>query len=343
VDIFTRQKEFAIPTDKRLVVEVDGKTALIHACFGHKINETLGRVITSLLAARLGASVAMEVNPYWIQLELPNAVSAEQIAELVRQLKPEFVKPLIGITLKNSMLLKWKLVQVARKFGVIEREVEHKYLNVNKLAELLKDTPVYKEALNDITNNKLDFERTSDLLKQIQNAEIQVVTSKLSPLSRQRHYGTRELLVTDNPDISILTALKNRILNDRVILFCLTCKKWKSKIHVASVPEQPQCPLCNSKLIAALKPWEDEEVAVVKKSENVKTAEEKARAKRVYRNANLVLSHGKKGVIALASRGLGPEAASRVIRKSRLDEEGFYRDILRHERHYTRTRRFWHN
>jgi ATP-dependent Lhr-like helicase len=343
VDLFTRQKEFAIPTDKRLVVEVDGKTALIHACFGHKINETLGRVITSLLAARLGASVAMEVNPYWIQLELPNVVSAEQIAELVRQLKPEFVQPLIGITLKNSMLLKWKLVHVARKFGVIERDVEHKYLNVNKLTELLKDTPVYKEALNDIANNKLDFERTSDLLRRIQNAEIQVVTSKLSPLSRQRHYGTRELLVTDNPDRSILTALKNRILNDRVILFCLTCKKWKSKIKVASVPEEPQCPLCNSKLIAALKPWEDEEVVVVKKSENVKTAEEKARTKRVYRNANLVLSHGKKGVIALASRGLGPEAASRVIRKSRVDEEGFYRDILRHERHYTRTRRFWNN
>jgi ATP-dependent Lhr-like helicase len=114
-------------------------------------------------------------------------------------------------------------------------------------------------------------------------------------------------------------------------------------MNVSSVPEQPQCPLCNSKLIAALKPWEDEEVVVVKKSEKVKTAEEKVRTKRVYRNANLVLSHGKKGVIALASRGLGPDAASRVIRKARVDEEGFYRDILRHERHYTRTRRFWHN
>ena len=132
-------------------------------------------------------------------------------------------------------------------------------------------------------------------------------------------------------------------MNDRVILFCLTCKKWKSKRNVANVPEQPQCPICSSKLIAALKPWEDEDITIVTKPENVKTAEDKARTKRVYRNANLVLSHGKKGVIALASRGLGPEAASRVIRKARLDEEGFYRDILRHERHYTLTRRFWHN
>lgn len=343
VDLIVHQKEFEIPTDKRIVVEVEGKTALIHACFGHKVNETLGRVISSLLAARLGASVGIEVNPYWIQLDLPNALSAETVANVLRQMKPEFVQPLIEITLKNSMLLRWKLVHVARKFGVVERDAEYKYLNVNKLAELLKDTPIYEAAVRDIANSRLDLARTSDILRRIQDGDVIVVTSKLSPLSRQRHYGTRELLVTDNADRSILAALKNRIMNDRVILFCLTCKKWKSKRNVGSVPEQPECPLCSSKLIAALKPWEDEDIVILSKPENTKTADEKARTKRVYRNANLVLSHGKKGVIALASRGLGPEAASRVIRKARVDEEGFYRDILRHERQYTLTRRFWHN
>jgi ATP-dependent Lhr-like helicase len=258
-------------------------------------------------------------------------------------MKPEFVQPLIEITLKNSMLLRWKLVHVARKFGVVERDAEYKYLNVNRLAELLKDTPIYEAAVRDIANSRLDLARTSDILRRIQDGDVIVVTSKLSPLSRQRHYGTRELLVTDNADRSILAALKNRIMNDRVILFCLTCKKWKSKRNVGSVPEQPECPLCSSKLIAALKPWEDEDIVILSKPQNTKTADEKARTKRVYRNANLVLSHGKKGVIALASRGLGPEAASRVIRKARVDEEGFYRDILRHERQYTLTRRFWHN
>jgi len=343
VNLMRRQKKFVVPTHNVLVVEVDGKTALIHACFGHRINETLGRVISSLLAARLGSSVALEVNPYWIQLQLPNALSAELVAELVRQMKPEFLTPLIDMTLKNSMLLRWKLVHVARKFGVIERDAESKYFNINKLMDLLKDTPVYEEAIRDIAHDKLDLERTRHLLGEIQDGDIRVVTSKLSPLSRERHYGARDLLVTDNADRSILMALKNRIMNDRVILFCVTCKKWRSKRNVASVPEQPQCPLCSSKLIAALKPWEDEDVVIATKSERAKTPEEKARTRRVYRNANLVLSHGKKGVIALASRGLGPEAASRVVRKARRDEEGFYRDILRHERQYTLTRRFWHN
>ena len=341
VRLMERHRGFPLPTDKRVVVESTGKSAVMNACFGHRVNETIGRVITSLLAARFGSSVAMEIDPYRIKLELPNVVSAKTIVQLINDVKPEFIEPLIEITLRNSMLLKWKIVHIARKFGVLERNVDYDRLNLSKLIDIYRDTPIYKEAVREILHDKLDVQRAREVFTQVAAGDITVTTSKVSPIGSAGYSGARELLVPENADRSILQALKNRIMNDRVILFCVTCKKWESKRNVGSVPEHPECPLCGSKFVAALKPWEDEEIVVLKKPEGIKTTEEKTRTKRVYRNANLVLSHGKKGVIALASRGLGPEYASKVIRKSRLNEEEFYRDILRYERHYTATRRFW--
>jgi ATP-dependent helicase Lhr and Lhr-like helicase len=56
-------------------------------------------------------------------------------------------------------------------------------------------------------------------------------------------------------------------------------------------------------MVAAFKSWEEKEVNLVKKQEKkVKISpEEKKRIQRVYRNANIVRSQGKKAVIALVS------------------------------------------
>ena len=92
-------------------------------------------------------------------------------------------------------------------------------------------------------------------------------------------------------------------------------------------------------MIALLKEYDREKIKILKK-ENP-TAEEKKDMLRIGRNANLVNENGKRACMTLAGRGIGPDAASRILRTSYTDEDDFLRDILAAEVLYAKNKRFW--
>jgi ATP-dependent Lhr-like helicase len=343
VDLIKKQmeKNLPVPDESHIVVESGGEGAIINACFGHKTNDTLGRVITSILSARFGSNVALQIDPYRIELTLPRVLLAEEIRKLLIELDPTYVEPILEMTLKNTTLLRWKMVHVARKFGAISRDVDYQRVSMAKLLAVFEGTPMYREALREIYHDRLDIDRAKWVLERIKGGSIDVVCSSPSPIGTSGRGGGRDITSPEHADAAVIDLLKNRIMNDRVLLFCVNCKKWKSMRQVERVAERPECPICGSRMIAALKPWEEEEIKILKKPEKKKTVEDRRRTKRVFRNANLVLSYGKTAAIALASRGLGPETAARVVGKGQSDELEFYRDILKAEREYARTKRFW--
>jgi ATP-dependent Lhr-like helicase len=343
VELISRQVEkgLPIPDETHIVVESGGEGAVINACLGHKTNDTLGRIISSLLSARFGSSVEISVDPYRIELALPKPLLAEEIARTLEGLDPSYIEPILEMTLKNTTLLRWKMVHVARKFGAFSRDIDYQRVSMAKLLAVFEGSPMYREALREIYHDRLDIERAKWVLERISDGSIKVITGSLSPIGTSGRGGGRDVTAPEHADAAVIDLLKSRIMNDRVLLFCVSCKKWKSLRPVERVAEHPECPICSSRMIAALKPWEEEEIKVVKKPEKKKTPDDRRRTKRVYRNANLVLSYGKTAAIALASRGLGPETAARVVGKRQRDEMEFYRDILKAEREYARTKRFW--
>lgn len=355
IDLIKEQikEQCPVPTAKEVVVETakDEKEMVINACFGHRVNETFGRLIVALLGARLGTDISMEIDPYRIKLKSGRRMKKEALQRTLNSIEPEFVQAILEKTLKNSFMLKWELLNVAKRFGALRKDFDRKRISADTLVKLFSGTPIYEETVNDIFADKLDVERTKEVLRGLKSGEIKLCFSShgLSPIGASGYLSWRDVLASERNESLIIDALRNRIMNDRVILFCVYCKRWESQMRVKTVIESGTeslvCPFCNSRLIAALKPWEKEEIKVVRRTGSAVEEENKERVKRVYRNANLVLSHGVLAVIALAARGIGPEVASRIIRRSK-DVEGeyeydFYRNILEEERRYMRTKRFW--
>jgi len=334
--------EQTLPTDERILVEFTGREIVVNAALGHKINETLGRLLSALVGQRTGSSVAMERDPYRIELEVPRGVTGGDVVEILRETDPDHVPQLIELSLKNADALKFRLAQVATKFGALKRwrGGGSDRFGRSRLVEALRDTPVYDEAVREILHEDLDVDGAADVLRAIQSGDLAVeVVGERTPLGLAGRSAGRELLSPDHADASVIQTVRERIQEDRVILFCLHCQDWERRKQVKRVRDQPECPDCGSTRIAALNPWADEVVSAVKADD--KDDEQEKQTERAYQSASLVQSHGRQAVVALAARGVGPHNAARIINRLREDEDEFYRDILRREREYARTRSFW--
>ncbi|WP_049970485.1 DEAD/DEAH box helicase [Haladaptatus cibarius] len=334
------EAETPIPTGDRLVVEYAAGKIVVNACFGHKVNETLGRVLSSLVGQRTGSSVGMEIDPYRIELDVPANVDGREVISVFEETDPEHVGPLIELSLKRSDTLKFTLAQVAAKFGSLNRWEGQGQFSMGRLLGALEATPMYDEAVREVFHDDLEVGKAEEILERIRSGDIEVVTvGGRTPVGSGGRSSGRELLAPENADASVIETVRERIRNDEMLLFCLHCQDWRRKTTVKKIDDQPKCIHCGSTRIAALNPWADEVLKAVRAEE--KDDEQEKMTKRAYKSANLVQSHGKQAIIALAARGVGPQNAARIIAKLRENEDDFYRDILSKERQYARTQAFW--
>jgi ATP-dependent Lhr-like helicase len=92
-------------------------------------------------------------------------------------------------------------------------------------------------------------------------------------------------------------------------------------------------------MVAVLHPYNRDIVKLLKKPNP--NEEEKREIQRMYKSANLVMEHGKRALVALSGRGVGPDTAARILSGFYDNEDEFLRDILSAEMNYARTKKFW--
>jgi ATP-dependent Lhr-like helicase len=327
-----------IPTDRIIVLEDGDEGVVCNCCAGHKANEALGRVVSVLLSARFGSTVGIEIDAYRILFRLPSSVKAADVRELLTGLDPAHVEGILQLSLKRTALFKWKLVQIAKKFGAIDPDADYDRLSTYKLTELFDNTVVQREAYRELFSVYMDVATAAMILGLVMTGEMEVRIGRLSVLGAEGLFSSRDQIPPPTADQAVISTLRRRIEQQEIILACMNCRKWKSKTVTGRVQDPPVCPRCGARLIAVLKPWEEPLYAIAGKKE--KSAEEKAVESRLIRNANIVLSGGKKAVIALAAKGVGPEIASRIL-ATLAEGDAFFKEILKAERNYIRTRRYW--
>ncbi|PSQ19102.1 helicase [Halobacteriales archaeon QS_8_69_26] len=328
-----------VPTDRRIVVEGEGGAAVVNAALGHRANETLGRVLSSMVGQRAGSSVGMDVDPYRIELDLPAGTSSGDVVEVLRETDPEHVRSIIELSLRRSDALTFRLSQVAEKFGALKSWQGSADLSGDRLRTALEGSPAYDEAVREVFHEDLAIDEAAEVLASLDDGMELATHHGLTPIARGGRSGGRELLAPEGADADVVETVRERIRDDRVRLFCLNCEDWERNTRVRRVPDQPECPTCGATRVAALHPAAEEVFRAVRADE--KDADQEKRTRRAHRNASLVQAHGKKAVVAMAARGVGPDTAARIINRFREDEDDFYRDILAREREYARTKAFW--
>ncbi len=340
------QEKLGLATHKKLVIETYENFVILHSCFGTVVNETLSMVLSSILSSRFGASIAVRVDPYRICFQFPMRGDGEILKDVLVNLKPEQVKPILELTLKRSSLFQWKLAQVAKRFGALTRDAES--FHIKKILYTFEDSPIYEETLRELFNEKLDVGTMENILQKISSGkyEIALIYSKdPSPFAYPilAKMGASGIMTPKRPLKEILKLLKKRLETKRIKLFCVHCGEWYSTMTIKNLEEYPRCRLCQARFLAIVTKKNKETIKALKKRLKKReiTEEEEELVINAKRTADLMLAYGKKAALVLAARGVGPQTASRILAKMQVNEDELLKDILEAEKNYVRTRKYW--
>ncbi|MDD5778379.1 MAG: DEAD/DEAH box helicase [Candidatus Thermoplasmatota archaeon] len=315
-----RERGFEVPTHRRWTVEGGGDTVYITTHCGSRTNEALGRVIAALLAQQRGQSVGMDADPYRIYLRVAHPLDPGQVTTLLNTVDPDSLGSLVRIILRNSSFIRWELVKVARKFGVLGRDMDISSFSPDKLLDVFAGQPLLQEVIDRVVWDQMDLEHARQALREAQTGILDLVVQRVSPMSRAAEAMRGEVFRPSGVDDAVLASLKKRLEKTPLTLTCMNCGyRWSTTVGRAS----PSCPKCSGKMIS------------------VTTGRHgKSTSGGALKTASLVASYGSKAFLVLAGYGIGPDTAARVLATQK-EGNDLLREILEAEVTYSRTRQFW--
>ncbi len=334
--------KFPIPDNSKILVENFEDYVVLHSLFGTMVNDTLSRFVSAILSAELGTVIQTRVDPYRMIFK---GCLSKDVERVLKQYKPEDIQIILEKSLPRTSLFKFRFIQIAKRFGALSKKAALEKIKIEKIVDIYYNTPIFKETLNELFVEKLDLETSKQILENIQSNKIKFEEIQgLSPLAELGfRYELQDVAKPNRPEKEIFNLFKKRVLESKVRLICVSCGKYSMQQRVKEVEEEPRCRICQSRLIAILKPHRTEAQMIIKRRLSGKdlTDEESKKLEFIKKSADLSIVYGRKAAVALAGRGIGPQTATRILAKMHRNEDDFFKDILKAERQFIQTKRFW--
>ena len=317
-----------IPDEKTIVIESmrTEDEIVLHACFGTKINSTIGMLLASLLESTLASPVTTKSDAYRICLSSKKRISEK---DLINELTSKFdIYDIMSTALKDTNDMIWKTWCVAKQFGIVERGAVYEFRQARYISERYTDTPLVKEAIRELFHDRFDLLHTESILQKIKNKEIEIVwidTKHFSTLAEPiLDNTTKNYPSPANIDKSILDLVKKRLAKTQHRLVCARCGIWQMLVTPETIPSTLRCKYCKGEQITATYFSDFDLQKIIQKNHSGKklSQDEQHKYEKAWKKASLIQEYGKIALTVLSGYGIGPDAQGRILRDM-IDEEDY--------------------
>jgi len=348
------KENLPLPTHNHILLEAFDKYIVVHLCFGEIVNRTLGSIFDAILSEH-ELIVGWWNDGYRIMIETPRKVEAnmlDKVSHLLFNLSSKDIDRAFNDYVESRFPFSYKMKFVAERFGALPRGKTMSPERMAGLPSRFKETPIYDETIREVMIEKVDVPTVKRIMKDVKEGKTKVSTllrlEKPTPLAHRifaKYSEVAELMAPEYVVLSNIERMKKSTLARTVRLLCLSCGNLIKEKRVRDLSEKPLCKKCGSGLLAKLMQRQDPDTvcSLLKKRQEGKelTPEELDELIYARRTADLILSYGRKAIVALQIKGVGPETAFRILGRMHPNEDNFYMDLLKAKIQYLRTKPFW--
>jgi ATP-dependent helicase Lhr and Lhr-like helicase len=243
-----------------------------------------------------------------------------------------------------------RVKNVAERFGALKRGQFIAHPNLCSLPTRFENTPIFEEALQETGRDLIDMRRAKELLVSVAEGRVKVESflsdENPSPIAYHilyRYLDVPELVAPDSLAKTTMERMKLSIYGTSVHMVCMKCGAVQGPSTIGDLPEEPTCTACGTGLLAPSF-WASDNVEALtlrRLKHEVLSDDEKSELAKARRSADLVLSYGRRAIVAQAVYGIGPQTAARILARMDEEEESFYRELLEAKLKFITTRPFW--